>query len=578
VSTDSPARTTALEIICVVAAALLFGAAFTAPMLAHLSAIGNIRDWDWQMHMQWVPFYTVTHFHQLPLWNPYECGGVPMLANPQSRFLTPFFLLHLLFGPVIGFQLEITLHFAIAWAGGYVLARVQGISPLASALCGSIYTGSSWLPLHLAVGHAVFLTSAYLPWIIACLWRGFHEHQFLPAAVAALLVALTLGEGGVYPVLQAFVVAALLAIIISMIELSYWPILVAIAFGAFSAGFAAFKLLPNYEMMSVYPRPGDFFDYTPLRMIFGFLFSRVQIIGPDVIGGQWEIWEYSAYIGPLAAALAVVGIAKATRASLPWLIAGVVFITLATGDSASYSPWSLLHQLPIFSSSRVAPRFLIPFTLTVGMMAAFGADFILQRFDARGRYLLYFLICAMLADFWLVSAPSIRHLVDGEAPNPQDVSATFTQVRDESTGDMFVTSMANEGSLNCYEYTEITTTALGVKQPGYRGEQYLLGPGTLQLTKWTPNALSYAVDIPAPTTIVINQNYDPSWRLIEGHGEVHARSGLLAIDLPAGRQSLRLEYRSRSLRIGAAISILTLLAALGLLVIERCRRFHSLPH
>lgn len=56
-----------------------------------------------------------------------------------------------------------------------------------------------------------------------------------------------------------------------------------------------------------------------------------------------------------------------------------------------------------------------------------------------------------------------------------------------------------------------------------------------------------------------------------------ARGGLLAIDLRAGQQVLRFEYRSRSLRIGAAISTLTLLAALGLLLVERRRRSASLP-
>src|ERR1700693_5382479 len=104
----------------VICCAILFGLAFSLPVLAHLSAVSTNYDWDFHLELHWVPFYKVTHFHQFPLWNPYRCGGLPMLANPHSRILTPFFLLHLLFGPFIGLHLEIPLHLAIGWSGGFV--------------------------------------------------------------------------------------------------------------------------------------------------------------------------------------------------------------------------------------------------------------------------------------------------------------------------------------------------------------------------------------------------------------------------------------------------------------------------
>jgi len=560
----------------VAAGAILFGLAFSTPILAHFSAIGGHDDWDQLLDKQWVPFYTVSHFHQFPLWNPYECGGIPSLGDPQSRFLSPFFLLDLLFGPVIGLHLEIIFHLAIAWSGGYVLARVQGLSPLASTLCGSIYAGSSWLPLHLAEGHQAFLASVYLPWIVALLWLSFSERALIPAAGSGLLIALTLGEAGTYQVLQALVFVALLGLTLSVLYRSCWPIAALVIFAAFSAGFAAIKLLPDYSMMQTYPRPWDAFDDTSFRLICVALFSRVQDLLRVHSEGQWGFWEYGAYIGPLAAVLALFGAVKYPRAAAPWVIAAVAFLTLATGESARYSPWSLLHALPIFSSSRVPSRFLIPFTLAAGMLASLGSEAILKRFKTWGSHVVSLTLCAMLIDFWLVSVPNLHYVVWGDLHNPAAVSSGFRQVQDRSNTHMLATSMAGEGSLDCDEYTAIGTPAAGFNEPTYRGEQYLLGAGSVTLSRWTPNRLEYAVDAQAPSVMVINQNYDPWWRVTSGPGQTFSQGGLLAVRVPAGKSQIVLRYISMAAIYGIIISMLTALAAFVLIRWES-RRAISRP-
>src|SRR2546427_6354046 len=132
-----------LEAVVIAVAALLFGAAFSLPLLLHLGQAGVHQDWDLLWQLQWAAQQSVAHFHQLPLWNPYKCGGMPLLANPHSRIITPFFLLHLLLGPVTGVHVEIPLHLAIGWGGGYLLARAQGLNPLAGVVSGTVFTASS---------------------------------------------------------------------------------------------------------------------------------------------------------------------------------------------------------------------------------------------------------------------------------------------------------------------------------------------------------------------------------------------------------------------------------------------------
>jgi hypothetical protein len=125
------------------AAAILFGVLFSYPIILHLTGTTVQDDWDFESELHWVAYYTVVHFHRFPLWDPYKCGGLGMLANPQSRFLTPFFPLHLVFGPSVGAHLEIPLHLAIAWAGGYTLARLLGIRPLGAAVDATVFPSSS---------------------------------------------------------------------------------------------------------------------------------------------------------------------------------------------------------------------------------------------------------------------------------------------------------------------------------------------------------------------------------------------------------------------------------------------------
>ena len=104
------------------------------------------------------------------------------------------------------------------------------------------------------------------------------------------------------------------------------------------------------------------------------------------------------------------------------------------------------------------------------------------------------------------------------------------------------------------------THAQAYNQPGYQGEQYLLGDGTVTLSNWTPNALSFEVEVPSPTIMVVNQNYEQGWCLVKGRGEVFSRAGLIGVVLPAGRQHLELAYRSGAFVAGLAITMLAFIA------------------
>jgi len=81
------------------------------------------------------------------------------------------------------------------------------------------------------------------------------------------------------------------------------------------------------------------------------------------------------------------------------------------------------------------------------------------------------------------------------------------------------------------------------------------------LVRWTPNALTFRVDTPAPTVLVVNQNYDRSWKLVEGAGSVIDQGGLIGVRVPAGIERVVLGYRDWSVALGALISLATVALA-----------------
>ena len=132
---------------------------------------------------------------------------------------------------------------------------------------------------------------------------------------------------------------------------------------------------------------------------------------------------------------------------------------------------------------------------------------------------------------------------------------------------------ANRGLPVCHEVDGLIaphSNVLGYNQAGYHGEQYLLGAGKLTLNRWTPNALSFDIDVPVPTVMVLNQNYDSGWHLEQGQGTVFSKDTLIGVELPAGQQHIVLAYGSRPFLIGMAFTLATFLLMLLLWRYEPC--------
>lgn len=542
------------EAVLVALLALCFGALFTYPAWRRWSVLPLANDWDGHMLLWSAAADTVARFHQVPLWNPWACGGMPLLGEPESHVVTPFILLDAALGPVQGVKLEIALHLALMVAGGYVLGRAVGLSRLASLVPALVFAWSSAYPLHLGTGHTWALAYAYVPWVLALVYRAVERRRLLEAALAGGVLGLMADEGGTYPSSHTALLLVLLLGFVAVARRDAWPLAVLGATAAFALFVAAPHLFTTYELMKGHPRLTESTESTGWGVIGRALFGLNQDRGQEMPADRfyWGFHEYGAYLGPVAGVLALVGAFRAGSRAYPFSFATVVFLALALGGHRS--PWGMLHGLPLFSSQRVPSRCLVMLGPLAGALGGLGLDWLVATYGSRARIAGLVALAIGAADAGLRGPPNfdVMYQVDEPTIPPSDQFRQFYYVAQLGSS---VIARSNRGALNCLDALAPEVHAVGFNQPGYRGEEFLEGPGKASLLEWTPNALAFQVDTPEPTVLVVNQNYDSPWTITRGQGEVFSNRGLLGVRVPAGSERLELGYRSRPFEWGMVLLI-----------------------
>lgn len=513
---------------------------------------------------------TVVDFGQLPLWNPYYCGGVYGLGSPQARFAAPPFLLTLLFGtlraePLVAFAMTLG-----GLEGAFRYARARGATSLGAGLGAPIFALSGHFAFSAALGWTNFFGFQLLPWMLLG-FRGAARGSMRGVALAAVTSGFVVGFGGTYAApmavpLVAFEIASTLA--------ERKPSVLRVARGlggafvasALALGVSAFRLWPVAETLARAPRVIGGAPGLEVRRTLGALLR--PLAAPN--GGDFESANGTFYIGAFVVVALVAGIVRWRSWSL--VVTAYLTIWVAIGYAIEPSLFGLMRRVPLYDSLRYPERFLIPFALYVAVLSAIGISrlFVLSRTTPRvGAPLFVLASIAMLAGL----VPMIRnhHVATAArtmAPAPQRVSREFHQARGNRWVAAYYPAMSR-GSLSCWDAYPVP------QSPLLRGdlveEAYPTDPtaGTARIAAWTPNRLEIDVDLKVAARVAVNQNAHPGWRV--STGSVTNERGLLAIDLPAGKQRVTLRFLPRSAVLGALTSALALAILAFLVRRERVR-------
>src|SRR5262249_30181665 len=68
---------------------------------------------------------SIVHHHELPMWDPYECGGRPLWDNPQGLAGAPLIWLAVFIGTTATMKLWYVAHTAIGFVSMWLLCREE---------------------------------------------------------------------------------------------------------------------------------------------------------------------------------------------------------------------------------------------------------------------------------------------------------------------------------------------------------------------------------------------------------------------------------------------------------------------
>jgi hypothetical protein len=515
---------------------------------------------------------SVLQFGQLPLWDPYNCGGLYGLAAPQTRYATPFFLLSLALGVDAGAALLGLLLMALGMEGMYRYARSWGVAAWPAFLCAPLFPLCGWFPTAWAVGWVQFFSFCGLPWIMLGL-RGALRGRRDSAYLIAIACALTLGAGGTWtmPIGVLLATGEICAVAVPRrwlgrphgapaVARARNAVVGLLAAGALTLGVGAHRLWPMLESVGA-----------TLRVMGGEPVSSASFLIETLLLPQGNGRGDSYFVTPL------IGLALATLCARRWLplwTAALGIFALALGHVTPYAPFTLLRRLPVYDGMRYPERFLSLVVLLAALLTACGAGTILARLRlrrARRAYAAASLTLGVLFVLGFVAQIRNAHqIVAGVSvePRPAPGAAPFRQSR----GNRWLMShFAAEGlgALACGEaYPLPMSTHLRGDLPQ---EEYLVAPaatrpeqarnfehGVARRLRWSPNALAVRVETRRAARLAINQNYHPGWHT--NVGRVESWDGLLSVVLPPGEHEVALRFAPRSGLAGMCVSLVSLLA------------------
>ncbi len=578
-------RETALVTLAFIALVLVF----LTPALTAWSNWG-IEDWDQHASYHEAARLSLLEYRQIPLWNPYYCGGTDLLANPQSRVLAPTFPLLLVLGTAAGLKVELALYAILGMVGLYALGRVHGLDRIASWLAPSAYFLSTLYALPASTGMTWCTSAAYLPWAFFSHLRATKDLRYALGGGACL--ALMFFSGGAY------------LLVISLSFLAFYTLLgwrepglqrggEALALAVLSCvALGAVKIFPSVAFMDEFPRRMAQRSGFSLQSLLVGLFSEDQGLlvqwsrfdGRHLDSLLWGIStdfdDVGMYVGPLVAALFVAGTVVGLSCHWKLVAAVLCFGALSLGNRLPLGPFELLHRVPIYAPMRYSERFRFVWLLCALLLAGHGLQWFRERV-ARffphprwGALASAGLVACLLLDFFARTRPvylaafpipamqvarsaefrQITRLPNYDANGPVGTAErTATEVFGSWSAHLPALLM-NRGAVHCYETAFVPRQAIPMNDPAYRGEAYLSGTaGVLTTDLWTPNRLRYAVQVEHPGRLVVNQNYYRGWRSVDDRPLLD-EGGLLSVPVTPEDRTVEIYYRPQSFVLGAVIS------------------------
>ena len=317
---------------------------------------------------------------ELPLWNPYNNCGVPMLAQWNTSVLYPPSLFYLLLPDVWALGVFQLAHLIFAGLGAYLLARKWTGNNLAGGVAGLAFALNG-LSLHMLMWISNLAAYAWMPWVLLATPAGWSRGG-RALAVAVLTGAMQMLSGAPELILMTW-------IFVAGVWLADWwreknsrrQILVRLlVIGGLIGAVTAAQLLPFAQVLAHSQRSANFGDSRWAMPQWGWANFLVPLFhcSPSILGifsQDEQQWTASYYLGVGTLALALWGLLKWNRGQRVALggltLAALAGIFLAMGTNAPlYGP--LKSVFPQLGVMRYPIKLVVMTAFALPLLAAYG--------------------------------------------------------------------------------------------------------------------------------------------------------------------------------------------------------------
>ncbi len=318
---------------------------------------------------------------ELPLWNPYQMAGYPLLGNIQSAPFYPLNILFFILPSVIAWTLLILSQQLLAGTFMFLYLRNRKLSVIASVFGSLAFSFCGYFISWLEWGTIVH-TALWLPLILLAIDKAVSTHRTKWSTLLGVSVICSFLAGHLQTFIYEMVVAVTYTVLMYWHELSRNRNLIRFGLTAIVVSLITLPVwLPQLKFIGLSARNVDQTWqkdgwFIPFPQLFQFI--APDFFGNPATGNYWGVFTYGEFVGYLGISpllFALLALFNKKKETWMWgTIAGLAII-FAFQNPLSELPYRL--NIPFLSSTQPTRLiFVVDFALAI--LASFGLERFLE--------------------------------------------------------------------------------------------------------------------------------------------------------------------------------------------------------
>lgn len=453
----------------------------------------------------------------------------------------------------------------------------MNLSKCGTALFIFSFTLGGFFAYILWIGWVLRFSICYLPFIILFFWKSLQKAKYVP--LASMFLALFITEAfpsyitlmilfmALYPLFMAL---NSLAERISALHSSnknaevgkeksniIKPLIIALAIGMLAFMLSGFRSVTSTYFALENPRliadtePGFNFNY----------FLKALLAHPTTEeDGSTMLYyaESGGYIGYIGLFLSLAGIVISLKDKrlFPLFLLLSFLVVYSFGHNSPLDLWGLLHTLPLFSSQRAPVRAMSFIFFLLTLFSGVG----LSRIEKKNKDIANTLLVISVVGFIILNMPRLGPPFWNK-PYTEYPKFDYNFHQEGEVGDsMYVSTIKGVGLANYHTSNCPKNNASMINTPEYRGEVYLLGGGSAEVVRFTPNEVEVRVNATAEDILILNQNYYSGW---EANSQPAIETnGLVSFDVKSAIRNVTFSYYPPGMTLGLVLTIIGVITSI----------------